>query len=178
MFRLGGGASPDGHVPKLYGYIYKRAFGHFRKGLKLKWLKLNNIKSTNTMKTTLKLVLVAMLIFWAVEDGYSYKRMLRRRYIRRPKPPRSNWDCHLNRDSPACDDVRGRGRRDIHKVSKIRNKSVFAFMFFALFCWFFFSARYRSILEATNFSTKGLLWKQSMCLYVSWPVKYATRYCA
>ena len=34
------------------------------------------------------------------------------------------------------------------------------------------------LLGATNFSTKGLLWKQSMCLLVSWAVKYAARYCA
>ena len=82
------------------------------------------------MRTAVKLILVALFIFGAVENGNGFKRILRTRHIRRPKPPRSNWDCHLNRESPACDDVRGRGRRDIHKVSKIRNKCVFAFMFF------------------------------------------------
>ena len=103
------------------------------------------------MRTALKLVLVAMLIFLAVEDGYSYKRMLRRRYIRRPKPPRSKWDCHLNRESPACDDVRGRGRRDIHKVSKIRNKSVFVFMSFCAFLLILFQRKVSS-LKTVNVS--------------------------
>lgn len=84
------------------------------------------------MRTVLKLVLVVLLIFNAVEDADGYKRILRTRKIRRPKPPRSNWDCHMNRESPACDDVRGRGRREIEKVRKIPQKSAF-FMCSVLF---------------------------------------------
>lgn len=58
------------------------------------------------MKTALAFVLVAMVIFWVVEDGDCYKRILRTSRIRRPKAPRNN----LNKRFLACDDVRGRGR--------------------------------------------------------------------
>ena len=111
------------------------------------------------MKTVLAFVLVAMVIFSVVEDGDCFKRIFRRRHIRRPKAPRNNRDCRLNKRSrPATtlvdEDVEKRGKR----LEKYRIKCVYlhSFCSFLSCISFYRKPKLYSEGKAKSFQTKVL----------------------
>lgn len=75
----------------------------------------NQKRRTKIMKTAvLKCIFVAvLLLLQGIQEGSSFKRILRRKHVRYPKPKRSSWGCHLDASNTDC-----RNKRDTRKVRK------------------------------------------------------------